>query len=138
MKDESCIFCKIANGDIPADTLYEDEDFRVILDLNPASEGHALILPKDHFADLYEMDEAHLQKVLCVAQKVAKAMTEALHCDGMNLIQNNGEAAGQTVRHFHLHLIPRRSGDDAVKLWTPGVSVPDRQKEIVKAVRACL
>lgn len=138
MKDENCIFCKIANGQIPADTLYEDEDFRVILDLNPASKGHALILPKEHFADLFEMDQVHLQKVLCVAQKVAAAMKEALGCDGMNLVQNNGEAAGQTVRHFHLHLIPRYNGDDALPLWKPGTSDPNTQKEIVKAVRACL
>ena len=106
MRDNNCIFCKIANGEIPSATIYEDEDFRVILDLSPASKGHALILPKEHYANLFELDDEKAGKVLVVAKKVITKMKEILNCDGYNLVQNNGEAAGQTVNHFHLHLIP--------------------------------
>ena len=111
MKKEDCIFCKIASGEIPSKTLYEDEDFRVILDLGPATKGHALILPREHAADLFELPEETAAEVLVLAKRIAARMRERLHCDGMNLVQNNGEAAGQTVSHFHLHLIPRYQDD---------------------------
>ena len=120
MKDENCIFCKIANGEIPSKTLYEDEEFRVILDLGPAAKGHALILPKNHFADLYELPEDTASQVMLLAKKMVAQMTEKLHCDGFNLIQNNGEAAGQTVFHFHMHLIPRYKDDGQRIGWKPG------------------
>lgn len=98
MKRDDCIFCKIANGDVPSKTLFEDERFRVILDLAPATRGHALILPKEHAADLFELPEEIAAGALVVAKKVAAKMSEKLHCDGLNLVQNNGEAAGQTDR----------------------------------------
>ena len=101
---ENCIFCKIANGEIPAATLYEDENFRVILDLGPASKGHALILPKSHAANIYELSDEMAAKAMILAKKMATAMTAALKCDGFNIVQNNGECAGQTVFHFHMHL----------------------------------
>lgn len=107
MRDENCIFCKIIDGKIPSRTIYEDEDFKVILDANPASKGHALILPKNHYANLYEIDEEVLAKAAKLAKKLTGHMTKKLECDGFNLLQNNGEVAGQTVFHFHLHLIPR-------------------------------
>ena len=93
---ENCIFCKIANGEIPAATLYEDENFRVILDLGPASKGHALILPKSHAANIYELSDEMAAKAMILAKKMATAMTAALKCDGFNIVQNNGECAGQT------------------------------------------
>ena len=120
MMKEDCIFCKIANGQIPSKTLYEDENFRVILDLGPATEGHALILPKAHAANLFELSEEQAAKVLLVAQKMAVRMKEKLGCDGLNLVQNNGEAAGQTVSHFHIHLIPRYTNDGQNINWVPG------------------
>ena len=120
MRDENCIFCKIANGEIPAATIYEDELFRVILDLGPASKGHALILPKNHFADLCALDEETSSKVLALAAKIGAAMKKSLKCDGFNLVQNNGEAAGQTVFHFHMHLIPRYEGGPKMVSWEPG------------------
>ena len=119
MKDQNCIFCKIANGEIPSRTLYEDEQFRVILDLNPAARGHALILPKDHAADLYELPDPYASAVLVLAKKMASELKEKLKCDGLNLVQNNGEAAGQTVPHFHIHLIPRYAGDGQNINWKP-------------------
>ena len=111
MRDENCIFCKIANGEIPSRTLYEDKDFRVILDLGPATRGHALILPKEHAANLFELPEETAGKAMILAKKMAARMKEKLKCDGFNVIQNNGEVAGQTVFHFHMHLIPRYEND---------------------------
>ena len=104
---ENCIFCKIAEGQIPSATIYEDGDFKVILDIGPAAKGHALILVKEHYANIYELPEALAAKAMVLAKKLAIHMTEKLNCDGFNLLQNNGEVAGQTVFHFHLHLIPR-------------------------------
>ena len=111
MKDNNCIFCKIANGEFSSYTLYEDEDFRVIFDINPATKGHALVLPKEHYKNLFELDDETAAKALVVAKKVATALSNELGCDGFNLLQNNGELAGQTVFHFHIHLIPRYKDD---------------------------
>ena len=130
---ENCIFCKIANGEIPAATLYEDENFRVILDLGPASKGHALILPKSHAANIYELSDEMTAKAMILAKKMATAMTAALKCDGFNIVQNNGECAGQTVFHFHMHLIPRYKGDQVGITWKPGeLSDADKEEILLK------
>lgn len=134
MKDCNCIFCKIANGEIPSTTLYEDEDFRVILDLGPATRGHALLLPKNHFANLFELDDETAQKAILVAKKMAGKIKAALGADGFNLVQNNGEAAGQTVFHFHMHLIPRYENDNAGILWEPGETTPEDMAEVKRLV----
>lgn len=134
MKDCNCIFCKIANGEIPSTTLYEDEDFRVIMDLGPATRGHALLLPKNHFANLFELDDETAQKAILVAKKMAGKMKDALGADGFNLVQNNGEAAGQTVFHFHMHLIPRYENDNAGILWEPGETTPEDMAEVKRLV----
>ena len=115
---EDCVFCKIIDGQIPSAVIYEDEDFRVILDISPAARGHALILPKEHYANLYELPEDLAAKAMVLAKKLATHMTEKLSCDGFNLVQNNGEVAGQTVFHFHLHLIPRYKDGDNRDLLT--------------------
>lgn len=120
MKDENCIFCKIANGEIPSRTIYEDDQFRVILDLAPATKGHALILPKEHYANLYELPEDIAAKVMRLAKKEVTLITKKLGCDGFNLMQNNGEVAGQTVMHFHMHMIPRYKHDGQRIAWIPG------------------
>ena len=130
MKDCNCIFCKIANGEIPSTTLYEDEDFRVILDLGPATRGHALLLPKNHFANLFELDDETAQKAILVAKKMAGKMKDALGADGFNLVQNNGEVAGQTVFHFHMHLIPRYKEDGQKIGWNPGSPSQEELEEI--------
>lgn len=127
-----CIFCKIANGEIPAATIYEDDDFRVILDLGPASKGHALILPKTHAANIYELPDEVAAKAMILAKKMATKMTDKLECDGFNIVQNNGEVAGQTVFHFHMHLIPRYA-DDGVKLgWVPGTLADEVKEEVLE------
>ena len=134
MKDDNCIFCKLANGEIPTATLYEDEDFRVILDASPASKGHALIIPKEHYANLYELDDDKAAKVMVLAKKMITKLTGILHCDGYNIVQNNNEAAGQTVFHFHMHLIPRYENDGQHILWNPGKSTPEELEEIRKTI----
>lgn len=135
MKKDDCIFCKIANGEIPSTTLYEDDMFRVILDLGPAAKGHGLILPKEHFDNLYELGDEYASKVMPLARKMAAAMTKALGADGFNLVQNNGEEAGQTVFHFHLHLIPRYKGGNEVIQWTPGEAGKEELEQIAVQVR---
>ena len=120
MQDPNCIFCKLANGDIPTMSLYEDEDFRVIFDASPASLGHALILPKEHAANVFDMPEELLAKAHILAKKMAKVLTEVFGADGVNILQNNNEAAGQTVFHFHIHIIPRYAGDKDLVMWKPG------------------
>ncbi len=127
---ENCIFCKIANGEIPSATLYEDEDFRVILDLGPASKGHSLILPKSHAANIYELPDETAAKAMVLAKKMATKLSDGLNCDGFNIVQNNGEIAGQTVFHFHMHLIPRKAGDQAVPEWEHLSLSDDEMKEI--------
>jgi histidine triad (HIT) family protein len=131
MRDENCIFCKIASGEIPSRTLYEDNEFRVIMDLNPATKGHALILPKEHFKNLYEISDETASKVLPLAKKMATLMTEKLGCEGFNLIQNNNEIAGQSVFHFHMHLIPRYTDDNQNLVMKPN-KVDDTELDKIK------
>ena len=131
MKDENCIFCKLAGREIPTATLYEDEDFRVILDANPAAKGHALIIPKEHYANLYELDDELAGKVLVLAKKMITKLTDILGCDGYNIVQNNGEAAGQTVFHFHMHLIPRFKDDGVGVTWKMGELTEEDKNDIL-------
>ena len=119
MKDNNCIFCKIANGEIPSRTIEENEMLRVVLDVSPATKGHALILPKEHSRNLYDLPDETATEVVKMAKKVALKMKEKLHCEGVNLVQNNEEAAGQTVFHFHMHVIPRYVKDGQVIGWKP-------------------
>ena len=106
MKKDDCIFCKLANGEIPTNALYEDDIVKVIFDANPAAKGHVLILPKEHFDNIY----------------------------GLNIVQNNGEVAGQTVFHFHMHIIPRIKGDTVNVGWVPGTADNETIASIVERV----
>ena len=134
MKDD-CIFCKLANGVIPTRSIYEDEDFNVIMDASPATKGHALILPKEHAANLYELPDETVAKAFVLAKKMATSMTEKLSCDGFNVVQNNGEVAGQTVFHFHIHLIPRYKDDHQDLTWTQHSYDDSTMDEIEKTLR---
>lgn len=111
MMDNNCIFCKLANGVIPTNSVYEDNNFKAILDASPAAKGHALIIPKEHCADLFEAPDSVLSEIMKTAKKVGKGIMKATGCDGVNIIQNNREAAGQTVFHLHVHVIPRFVND---------------------------
>ena len=134
MKKDDCIFCKLANGDIPTNKIYEDDNFTVILDLGPATKGHALILPKDHADCLFDLPDETAAKILPLAKKLGKKMVDSLNADGMNVIQNNGEVAGQSVLHYHLHLIPRYKNDGQHLLWKPGKMSDEEAKEILDAL----
>lgn len=133
---DTCIFCKIANGEIPSATLYEDDDFRVILDISPAAKGHMLVLPKEHYADIMAMPEELTAKAFILAKKMAAKLEQVLGCDGVNLIQNNHEAAGQTVFHFHIHIIPRYTKDRLGIGWKPGKLSDKDRDELVEKFRA--
>ncbi|MBQ7564053.1 MAG: HIT family protein [Lachnospiraceae bacterium] len=135
MKKDDCIFCKLANGDIPTNVVYEDEEFTVIMDAAPATKGHCLILPKDHAADIYEIDEELLGRAMRLAKKMAVHLTEKLSCDGFNIVQNNGETAGQTVFHFHIHLIPRYKDDGQRIGWKPGEPTKEEQEKLLAQIR---
>ncbi|MBD5460998.1 MAG: HIT family protein [Lachnospiraceae bacterium] len=134
MVKDNCIFCKIASGEIPSATIYEDERFRVILDLGPATRGHALILPKEHADNLYTLEEETAGAAMKLARRMAIRMRERLGADGFNLVQNNGEEAGQTVMHFHLHLIPRYKDDGQHILWEPRKASAEELEETRKQI----
>ncbi len=136
MTKDDCIFCKLANGQIPTNAIYEDDDFKVILDAQPATKGHALILPKAHADNLFELDEKTAEKVLPLAAKIGRHMIETLHCDGLNIIQNNGEVAGQTVFHFHMHVIPRyNNGVQPIVPWKHEEFTQEQIREICSTLQ---
>ena len=138
MTDDNCIFCKIANGVIPSTTLYEDEQFRVILDLGPASRGHALILPKLHFADVCDLDEEIAAKVLPLGAKIGAAMKKALGGSGFNLVQYICEWAVQNVFHFNMHIIPRYENGPSIVSWMPGTASPEELAQIAEKIKTSL
>lgn len=135
---EDCIFCKIANGVFGSATVYEDDDFRAVLDIAPAAKGHVLILPKKHMANLFEIDPDVAKKALGVASRIAAAQKKALGCDGINLLQNNGEAAGQSVFHLHIHLIPRYNGDEVTVPWKTLSYADGEAEEYAKKIREAM
>ena len=132
---EDCIFCKIAKGEIHSATVYEDSHFTVILDVNPATKGHCLIIPKEHFDNIYDLAGETAGKLFALATCIARAMRDALKCDGLNLVQNNGEIAGQTVNHFHLHLIPRYEGDGLNLNWPQQEISAEQLEEIRQSIK---
>ncbi len=107
-----CIFCDIVKDEAPSFTVYEDDTFRVIMDRFPAGRGHALIIPKVHHVDIFDMPQYVARQLYPLAQRVAICLREVLGADGINIVQNNGRAAVQAVFHFHLHVIPRFEGDN--------------------------
>jgi histidine triad (HIT) family protein len=112
-----CIFCKIIAAEIPCFRLYEDEYTLAFMDINPANEGHALVIPKEHFQDVHEVSDAAIRSTVVTAKKIASAINKTLNPDGMNLLQCNGSAAAQSVLHFHMHVLPRRDGDELKLNW---------------------
>lgn len=109
-----CVFCKIANGEIPSYKVYEDGDLLVFLDIKPASKGHCLVIPKKHAENIFDISEENLQKISVVAKKISQKITEKLAADGVRISQSNGRVAGQEVMHYHLHIIPRYEGDEII------------------------
>ena len=117
IKMDNCIFCKIIAGEIPSAVIFEDDEFKAILDRFPSNIGHVLILPKKHYANIFDIDEEVAGRLFKLAVKIAKNIKEVLGIEAMNIIQNNGCLAGQTVHHFHLHLIPRYENDSVQVKW---------------------
>ena len=138
MKDENCIFCKLANGDIPTATVYEDEYLRAIMDAAPANKGHIIILPKSHAANIYEIEDEYVSRAFVLAKKLAVALKKLTGCDGVNILQNNGEAAGQSVFHFHVHVIPRFKNDDCTIVWKPTSYEDGEASEVAKKIAELL
>lgn len=104
---EECIFCKIIKGEIPFQKVYEDDDVLAFLDVNPVEKGHTLIITKEHYIDILEIPEELLKKAYSVTQKLTKVISKVFEVEGFNILQNNGTKAGQTVSHYHIHIIPR-------------------------------
>ncbi|MBE5954636.1 MAG: HIT family protein [Lachnospiraceae bacterium] len=136
MIKDDCIFCKIAKGDIPSATIYETGDFKCILDVAPANKGHALIITKEHYDNIFQLDAETAAKIFSFATVAAKAIKEETGCEGMNVLQNNGAVAGQTVNHFHLHLVPRNTGDGVNMSWAPKETVAEEQQTLAKAIKS--
>ncbi len=133
-----CIFCKIANGEIPSATVYEDDNFRAILDIAPSHKGHTIILPKIHAANIFELPEDIAKEIFPVAKKVATAIRETTGCDGVNILQNNGAAAGQSVFHLHVHVVPRFEGDGILPVWPQGSYEEGEAAELAAKISANL
>ncbi len=134
MTKDDCIFCKLANGVFPTNTVYEDDDFRVILDASPAAKGHSLIIPKQHADNLYEVDDTVAEKILPLAKRIALSMKKTFNCDGVNVLQNNEPAAGQTVFHLHVHVIPRYNDDGLGLTWKQNETDAAEQAELAESL----
>lgn len=128
-----CIFCSIVNKEIPNYTIYEDESVLAFLDVNPTAKGHTLVIPKTHYDSFIECDSKDLHHVMVVAQKIAKKMESELPCDGINVLTNIRQAAGQSVNHFHIHLIPRYKDQDVVQIEFKPIDAVDFN-EIIKKI----
>ena len=135
MKKENCLFCNLANGVFATNSVYEDENFNVILDIAPAAKGHCIVLPKEHFDNALTADPEILGKAMAVAAKTGNALMKAYNCQGINIVQNNGEAAGQTVFHLHFHVIPRYTGDNLGINWIPGTDTDENFKKTAELLK---
>lgn len=132
------IFTRIINGEIPAARVYEDAQTLAFLDINPAARGHTLVICKDELPTLLDLPPEHLVALAHTVQRVARALMGALQPDGLNIVQNNGPAAGQVVPHYHVHLIPRWEGDRALAYWRPGQAEPAELRELAAVISARL
>ena len=135
MKKQDCIFCRIISGEIPSTTIYENSKFKVIMDIAPANKGHVLILPKEHYDNIYDIDTATAGELFELAVMTARALKSVLDCDGMNILQNNGTVAGQTVFHFHMHIIPRYEGDTVNIGWKELSYQDGEMEQLREAIR---
>ncbi len=135
MNRDDCIFCKMVLGRIPVTKIYEDETVLAFLDIGPLSEGHTLVIPKQHFERLHDCPSEILGQVGFCLGKIAKAITEAVNSDGYNVLCNNGRAAGQLVNHLHFHIIPRNDGDGLFRRWPAGQYQEGKAEQIAEKIR---
>ena len=134
-QNDNCVFCKIVQRRIPCDKVYEDDLTLSFMDINPANEGHTLVIAKAHFVTLLDIDEVSLAAVAVASRRVARAIQAALQPDGLRIGQYNGAAAGQTVFHYHLHIIPVRTGQ-RVGSHGRGPGRPEEMRQIAEKIRA--
>jgi len=132
INEKDCLFCKIVKGQIPSMKIYEDTDCIAILDINPASKGHTLVIPKKHSLNIFDTDEEVLKKVIAVAKRLSENIKNKLNADGINILQNNGQQAGQIVQHFHLHIIPRYKNDRIVFMFPRATAKKEELESIAK------
>ncbi len=130
-----CIFCKMVNKEIPCGTIYEDDDFIVILDKFPATEGHVLVIPKFHAATVFDLSQQQSEKIFPLVTKIANQLKAVLPLKGLNILQNNGEFAGQSVPHFHIHLIPRYDNDGVIISSKTDELPNDRMEALVTSLK---
>jgi histidine triad (HIT) family protein len=133
---DDCLFCKIVAGELPAEKVAEDERTVAFMDINPATRGHLLVVPRKHSRDLLDIEPDELCAVAQAAKRMAIRVHEALNADGVNLINSCGSAAWQTVFHFHVHVIPRYADDPLRLPWVPGPGDPDEIKAAAAEIRA--
>ncbi|HEY3021147.1 MAG TPA: HIT domain-containing protein [Solirubrobacteraceae bacterium] len=134
--DPDCLFCKIVAGEIPSTRIDEDERTVAFMDINPATRGHALVVPREHTRDLLSIDQDELAAVAAAAKRLAARATERLGADGINLLNSCGPAAWQTVFHFHVHVIPRYDDDPLRLPWVPGPGDPDEIEATARELTA--
>ncbi len=132
-----CLFCKIVAGDIPSTKIYENDHVLAFLDIHPVNHGHTLVIPKEHFEDIYQIPNETLEKVTPVLKKMAVAVKRAVHAEGINLVQNNEKPAGQEVPHFHVHIIPRYN-KDTYPSWEHGSYKDNEQQEVAEKIKNAL
>ena len=135
MADEGCIFCRVLAGDIPSEKVYEDEHAVAVMDINPWTRGHAVVFPRKHAANLFEIEDEELERVALAVKRVAAKVREGLDPDGVNLLQSNGRAAWQTIFHLHFHVIPRYDGDPLELPIRPTPAEPGELAEVAKEIR---
>ncbi len=135
---QDCVFCKIVAGELPSFRIYEDDRSLAFMDINPANPGHALAISKEHWEDVYAIPDEVIGAVASTAKRVAKAVNEAPGPFGINLVQANGEGAGQSVRHFHIHIIPRAIGDELMMNWGPRPGEPGAIEEMAGRIGKAL
>jgi histidine triad (HIT) family protein len=134
-RDPNCLFCKIVAGELPSERVDEDERTVAFMDINPATRGHALVVPRKHAANLLEIDAENLAATIAAAQRLARTAVDRFDADGVNLITSSGAAAWQTVFHFHFHVIPRYQGDPMRLPWTPAPGDPGEIAAAADALR---
>lgn len=131
---DNCIFCKIANGEIPSNKIYEDDKTLAFLDIGPINKGHTLVIPKEHAEKIYELSEESAEALIKTVQKISLAIEKTLNCD-FNILNNNGEKAGQVVKHVHFHLIPRAEGEEFDINWAPIEYEEGESKETLEKIK---
>jgi histidine triad (HIT) family protein len=137
-RDPQCIFCRIVAGEIPASIIHRDDDCVAFLDIAPLSDGHVLVIPVFHAPRLVELPELHVARLSAVLPRIGRAVLQSTKAEGFNLLLNEGPVAGQVVNHAHVHLIPRRSGDQLGYRWNAGKYPPGRDTELAASLRAAL